>query len=195
MTHLPIERADEFIALLTERLPEKTLRHSVSVAETMLAMAEETGITAVQAVTAGLLHDLCKAMKSSKLLKRALKYGIEPTVLQAVRPMLLHGALAAEECRRSLGIDDESVYDAIYWHTTGRPEWCTLGLVLYVADFSEPLRPLEEAKRTRDILHAEGFHAALRFVVACKESYVQEHFTPEPTSKAFAEWTARKFSE
>ncbi len=54
MHEFPIERADEFLDLLRGRVAAKTYVHCISVAKTMHAMVEKTGITAEQAVTTGL---------------------------------------------------------------------------------------------------------------------------------------------
>jgi len=187
-----IARADEFLALLGVRLPDKTLNHSISVAEFMRSFSDAAGITDVQATTAGLLHDLCKAMQADELLSGARAYGLELTPLQREKPTLLHGAMAAEECRGELGIDDEEVIEAIRWHTTGRPEWGRVGLALYVADFAEPLRTFPEAAEARAVLEDEGFDAVVRFVADRKLAYVRERFTPDPMSEAFAEWLGQQ---
>ncbi len=185
-------RADEFIALLRERLPEKTYKHTLSVARTMLGAADAAGITAEQAVTAGLLHDLCKAMKPEALAEKAKGYGI--TQFLDV-PNLLHGPVAAEECRRELDVRDEDVIDAIRWHTTGRAEFGRVGQALFYADFSEPRRPHPQAAEARRILEERGFDAALRYVVEQKFHYVKKKFTPDPNSQAFEEWVKRRFPE
>jgi nicotinate-nucleotide adenylyltransferase len=178
-------RADEFLALLRERLPDKTFRHSVSVARTMLEVADEAGITAEQAVTAGLLHDLCKPLKGDDIVERAKAYGITDYL---DTPTLLHGPVAAEECRRKLGITDEEVIDAIRWHTTGRAKWGRVGQALFYSDFSEPRRPHRQAAEARAIFHEKGFDAALRYVVEQKFHYVKTRFAPDPHAQAFEEW-------
>lgn len=191
MPPLQTARADEFIALLEERLPEKTLAHSIAVADYMLSFAQQARITPDQAITAALLHDLCKPMKQKELFAAAGQYGITITELHRQAPKLLHGPVAAEECRRSLGIGDAHVYEAIYWHTTGRPDWNPVGLALYVADFSAPTRTMPEAAQTRDILKKDGLEQALRFVVRHKLGYVKKRFTLDPMSEAFEQWVER----
>lgn len=185
-------RANEYLALLGERLPDKILNHSVSVAEFMRSFAGGAGIADAQATTAGLLHDLCKAMQGEELLAGAQAYGLELTPLQREKPALLHGPVAAEECRAILGIDDEEVLEAIRWHTTGRPNWGRVGLALYVADFAEPLRTIPEAAEARALLREKGFDAVVRFVADRKLGFVRERFTPDPMSEAFAEWLGRR---
>ncbi len=182
-------RAAEFLVLARERLPEKTYRHTVSVAQMMLAAAPAAGIAPEQAVTAGLLHDLCKAMKPEALAERAKAYGI--THFLDV-PSLLHGPVAAEECRRELGVRDEEVIDAIRWHTTGRAGWGRVGQALFYADFSEPRRPHRQAAEARRILAERGFDAALRYTVEQKFHYVKAKFALDANSLAFEDWVKRQ---
>ena len=190
MSEFPLDRADEFLDLLRARLPEKTYAHCVSVARTMLALTEEVGIKPEQAVTAGLLHDLCKAMQPDELAVAVAGYDIREDL---DIPNLLHGPVAAEECRRSLGIEDEDVLDAIRWHTTGRAGWSRVGQALYYSDYSEPLRTHAGAEQARAIRERDGFEAALLFVINEKLSHVKKRFTLHPSSEDFARWAESEF--
>lgn len=181
-------RADEFIALIEERLPERTVRHSISVAEMMAAIADEAGVDRAAAVTAGLLHDLYKAAKGHELLELAARYGIVVSPLQRENPMLLHGPVAAETARHMLKIEDDEVYDAIYWHTTGRPSYGHVGLALYFADFAEPLRTMPEAAEARAMLERVGFLNALKYVVARKLDHLRAKHSMDPSTEAFHAW-------
>lgn len=180
--------AKELLGLLKKRLPEKTFKHVISVTEMMVRLVEPAALDHEQAVTAGLLHDLCKTMKPDELLKRAKEYGIRPNAAQKAKPNLLHGPVAAEEGRRKLKIRDEAVYEAVYYHTVGKPGWCRLGLALYVADFSEPLRDHPEAAEARLILDTEGFDAALCYVAQEKWAHVQTKAHVDPATLAFHQW-------
>ena len=191
MDEFPVERADEFLDLLRRRVRDKTYAHCVSVARTMLGMADRAGIRPEQAVTAGLLHDLCKAMKPEELAAAAMEYGITEDLDS---PNLLHGPVAAEECRRSLGIEDEDVLDAIRRHTTGRAGWSRVGQAIYVADFSEPLRAHAGADEARAILERDGFEAALLYVIDRKLKHVKKRHRLHPNSEAFAEWAQGEFA-
>ncbi len=188
MSTLTAGRAAEFLPVLESRLPPKTLRHVISVAETLLKVRAHAGITEDQAVAAGLLHDLCKPMQGADLLARAREYGIAVSDFLRERPTLLHGPVAAEESKRTLGVDDAEVFDAIYWHTTGRAEWNPTGVALYFADFSEPLRDRPEAKEARKILDREGYESAVRYVVTAKLKYVEQKHGLQSADIAFRDW-------
>ena len=187
---LQIPRADEFIALLRGRIPEPTVAHSISVARLMMTTAGLLDIDPGTAGTAGLLHDLAKGKKGKVLLAEAERDGLEVTPLQREKPKLLHGPVAAEECRRELGIDDPHIYEAIYWHTTGRPELGKLGLLLYYADFAEPLRARPEALHARRLVETKGFLDALRYVSERKLQYIHTKSVVDPMTDAFNNWLA-----
>ncbi|NIA13359.1 MAG: HD domain-containing protein [Nitrospiraceae bacterium] len=181
-------RVEEYLRLLESRIPPKTLEHCISAAEYMTTFREEVGVTVVQCEQAGLLHDLCKKMKADEMLASAVQYGIEPNETQQANPKLLHGPLAAEQCRRTLGIDDEAVYEAIYWHTTGRPGLGSLGRALYFADFAEPLRSFPEAVEARERLQEEGFERALRYAAEKKLERIRLKSHADPVTEAFHAW-------
>ncbi len=181
-------RAKEFVSLLRRRVSDETASHCVFTAEFLCSFAPKAGITNEEAATAGLLHDLCKDMDGGALLSTAQKYGIEPSEVQRRYPGLLHGPVAAEECRRTLGIKDEAIYEAIYWHTTGRAGWGKLGLALYLADFAEPLRRYPGAAEARATLNKEGFRQALLSAVQGKLRHVRTRQDVDPASEAFSAW-------
>ena len=164
------------------------MRHCIFTAEYMASFAAKASITNDEAVTAGLLHDLCKGMSDAELLAAAQEYGLTVNDAQRRKPRLLHGPVAAEECRRKLGIAGEAVYDAICWHTTGRPGLGKLGLALYLADFAEPSRTFPGAEEARRILRKQGFEPALRYVSERKFEHVRTKPDADPVTEAFHAW-------
>jgi len=185
---LALPRATEFLALIEARLREKPFRHSIATTHLMLSIANGLDITPEQAVTAGLLHDLAKGAKGPELLERADVYRLIISDAQRNHPKLLHGAVAAEECRRDLGITDEAVLEAICWHTTGQPGLDKVGQALYLADYAEPLRSHPQAAQARAILATDGFVAALLFVSEQKLAYVRTRPHVDPATEAFHAW-------
>jgi len=180
--------AKELVRLLRERVSGKTASHCIFTAEYLSSFAPKLGVTNDQAVTAGLMHDLWKGADEEAYLAEAAKYGIAPNDAQKQKPKLLHGPIAAEECRRKLGIDDPAIYEAIYWHTTGRPGLGTLGLALYVADFAEPTRTMAEAAEARTMLRKAGFNPTLRYVAEQKILHIRKKTSVDPVSEEFYAW-------
>jgi predicted HD superfamily hydrolase involved in NAD metabolism len=187
---LPIlPRDKEFRDLLRDRLTDKKARHSYGAAECMAELAPVLELPLDQAVTAGLLHDICRNWDDDKMLAKAEKYGLPVSPLERKKPNLLHGPVAAEQCRRKLAIDEPAIYEAIYWHTTGKPGLCRLGQALYFADFSEPNRKYPEAEEARRICRESGFDAALRYVAEQKIAFLRDKNIETPVAEEFCRWT------
>lgn len=175
------------------RLPERKVDHSISVARMMLQIAPMLGLEEELCAAAGLLHDICRALPAQELLERAQRYGLAVTDTQQQHPMLLHGPVAAEECRRELNLINEEMYEAIYFHTTGRPFLKGIGQALYLSDFSEPFRKYPEAAEARAILEKEGFEKALVFAASKKYAHVQGKKFEDPETCAFYAWLQREY--
>lgn len=190
-TEFDLPRSEEYLALLQARLPDKTYSHVCSVARTMLAFHEAAGISREQAITAGLLHDCCKAYPKDVLTRRAKELGINEHL---DNPNLLHGPVAAAECRAELGISDEDVLEAIHYHTTGHAGWSNVGNALYIADFAEPNRTLPQAAIARKMLDTHGFDATLKYVTEQKVTQVRSKFPVDSETQAFADWVAQRQS-
>ena len=109
-------------------------------------------------------------------------------------PALLHGPLAAELCREKFNISD-AVYEAIYWHTTGRPGLGRLGQALYVADFAEPGRRFEQAAEARLRLRKQGFDDALLYVAAMKIQFNRDKPVVDPNTEVFLLWLKKQPDE
>ena len=65
---------------------------------------------------------------------------------QAVK--LLHSKTGACVARHVYGVSDD-IYEAIFWHTTGKAGMTLLEKLLYVADYMEPTRDFPGVERLR----------------------------------------------
>ena len=186
-------RYKEFLHLIRERLPDEKVSHCIFVAEYAASLSARAGVPHDEIVTAGMLHDLCRTESHEVLLTRARGYGIDITEAALAHPGLLHGPVAAEECRDELGIWDDDVYNAIYWHTTGRTGLGRIGQLLFLADFSEPTRKFPEAAEARALAREEGFEAALRYAARTKLFFQQTRDVIDPNLEDFVRWVEREY--
>ena len=88
---------------------------------------------------AALLHDCTKKLSMEEQLALCEQYGIALDALEKKALKLLHAKTGAALARDVFGVDDE-IYNAILWHTTGKPDMTVLEKVIYLADFIEPTR-------------------------------------------------------
>lgn len=187
MPVVDMPQSKEYLLCLRERLSDEKVSHCVFTAEYLSSFAASLGISHDEAVTAGLLHDFCRDLNKEEMLQQARAYRIPISESQMEKPSLLHGPVSAEMCRREFGIS-EAVYEAIYWHTTGRPGLEILGQALYVADFAEPTRKYPEAAEARTHLRKQGFEAALLYVAEMKIVFCQDKKVVDPNTQAFLLW-------
>jgi predicted HD superfamily hydrolase involved in NAD metabolism len=183
-----LPKAAEYADGLAARLPKKQVRHVLSVADWAVEIAQRLGVDWEAVAVAAYLHDWHKKTPPEELLRLAHAYGVPVTEVFAQKPKLLHGPVAAETARRELGINDAGILDAIAWHTTGKPGLGPVGLVLYIADFSEPLRAHPESDEARAIFEEEGALAALRYIALAKLEHAAEKPPVDPNTAAFDAW-------
>ncbi len=96
-----------------------------------------------------LLHDLTKEYTVQEHISVARKYGYEFSEFELLSPKLLHSKTASYIARHELKLPDD-VCDAIYYHTTGKPEMKPLETIIYFADYIEETRKDEVCVELRE---------------------------------------------
>ncbi len=132
---------------LGERLDEKRLEHSLSVAHLAMSIASRNRLEiAEKAYIAGILHDLAKGMSIDESKKR----------LEDENPELLklpsytwHQFLGASLAREIFKIEDQEILDAISYHCTGKKHMSPLAKIIFSADKIDPLRGYDSSRLIR----------------------------------------------
>ena len=131
-------------ARLAERGATGRWEHVRSVASTVERMGVEGGWpqAVVEATTrAAWYHDALKADSVEDWLRWIAAVDQEPDSWAVAKaPKLLHAQAAAAWAIVEWAEQDAEVLAAVQHHPTGHPDWGTVGWLLYVADFCEPLR-------------------------------------------------------
>ncbi len=130
-------------------LEQKRIAHVVGCESEAVMLAKTWGEDPDAAATAGILHDITKRCRGKEQLKLCEEYGIVLDEAQKRSPGVLHALTGAHLARELFHISDE-IYNAIRWHTTGKPDMTRLEKILYLADFIEPTRDfpgLDELRR------------------------------------------------
>ncbi|TAJ19545.1 MAG: hypothetical protein EPO65_06480 [Dehalococcoidia bacterium] len=83
-------------------------------------------------------HDVLRAMPEQELLGRAIERGLTIDPIERAVPVILHGPLGALELTERFEIDDPRVFDAIWWHTTGHPDYSAEAWAMFIADKVDP---------------------------------------------------------
>ena len=106
------------------------------------------------------MHDCTKYLELTSQLHLCAKYGIELDALEQKAVKLLHSKTGACMARYVFGEPDE-VYEAIFWHTTGKADMALLDKILYMADYIEPNRDFEGVERLRKLAYTDLDQAML----------------------------------
>lgn len=128
---------------LSEILSEKRFRHTIGVAETAAFIAMSNDFDPVKAYTAGILHDCAKNLSDEELLAEAEKYDYIPSDFEKIYVNnLLHSKIGAYHARYKFGIEDDDIFNSIFYHTTGRRNMSLLEKIIFISDTVEPGRTM-----------------------------------------------------
>ncbi|MDR0947504.1 MAG: bis(5'-nucleosyl)-tetraphosphatase (symmetrical) YqeK [Ruminococcus sp.] len=128
-------KKEDYIKLISARLSQKRVNHSLSVADMAVKLSKRWGYDDLdKAYCCGLLHDICKNEPDTVQLSMAEQSGYElvPEVLSEVK--LLHAPAGAFYCKTFLKIDDTEFLDAVRWHTEGHAAMSKLEKIIFAAD-------------------------------------------------------------
>ncbi len=141
---------DEMIEILRSRLEADRFEHSLGVMEMAVSLAKRYGADEKKAELAGLLHDCAKNIPYDEMYRLCEENGIALDDISKKQPGLVHAFLGAHIAKEEYGIDDE-IYDAIYYHTVGKPQMSLLTKIIYVSDSIERNRDYDGVEELRKL--------------------------------------------
>ena len=121
-------------------LSTKLQGHLERTSEVAADLALRHGVDVERARLTALAHDVAKAMPKAELLEQAVRFQLPVNMVERNRPALLHGPVGAELLRREDGLEDQSMYEAVCWHTFAHPDLDDLGKVVFLADKLDPAK-------------------------------------------------------
>lgn len=168
----------------------KRLAHIRGTEETAAALAERWGADPEKMRRAAILHDCTKYDSLEEHLAICSRYGIALDSLERSAVKLLHAKSGAALAKYVFGQDDE-VFSAILYHTTGRGNMTLAEKVLYMADYIEPNRDFPEVETMRDLAFTDLDRAVL-MGVELTISEMEERAQPVHPNTLDAETSLRK---
>ncbi|MBO5543387.1 MAG: nicotinate (nicotinamide) nucleotide adenylyltransferase, partial [Oscillospiraceae bacterium] len=132
----------------------KRIAHVAGCETEAVSLAMHWGEDPEAAAEAGILHDITKGLSYKEQLKLCEKYAIICDTDELKAPKLLHARTGAAMARDLFGIPD-AVYEAIRWHTTGKPDMTLLEKIIYIADYIEPTRDFPGVEAVRAIAYTD----------------------------------------
>jgi len=125
--------------ILKEHLPEKRYIHTLGVLDTALELAKLYHCDEKKTELAAIFHDYAKYRPEDELKAIILEQNF-PKDLLSFHSELWHAPAGAYLVEKELGIKDEDIFRAIYYHTTGRPNMSLIEKIIFIADYIEPGR-------------------------------------------------------
>jgi nicotinate-nucleotide adenylyltransferase len=151
LTHLTPE-ALRPIAL--SYLKPKRMPHVLGTEQEAVRLAEKYGADVTKARIAALLHDCTKKLDMDEQLALCRQYAIPLDELEQKALKLLHSKTGAAIARDVFAVDDE-IYNAILYHTTGKPDMTLLEKIIYLADYIEPTRDFPGVETLRKTVYED----------------------------------------
>ena len=158
--HLKCLDLPELRACSYSMIRHKRVAHVMGVEEEAVKLAKFWGADPELARHAAILHDCTKYLGLEDQLHLCEKYGIELDSLERQAVKLLHSKTGACIAKYVFGEPDE-VYEAIFWHTTGKADMTLLDKVLYMADYIEPNRDFDGVEELRKLAYTDLDQAML----------------------------------
>jgi len=182
MNDLVTESSSEAVlrARLASTCPPRLMAHMDRVVALADEVARRWDLDVPLARLMAQAHDVVRHLGDEEWLARAEAYGIQPSPVERLAPVLLHGPVGAEELRRHFGVTDERVLHAVWWHTPGHADYPPEAWAMFIADKVEPhkRKRWKALRRVRRIALEVGLEAAalryldLRIKEAVREGYV-----------------------
>ncbi len=127
----------KLFSFLKRSLKPGRFEHTLCVAELAEALAKRWGLDAEKARLAGLLHDLGRSVRKTRMPAYALRRRLKVPALRGIiqhHPILLHAYISEDLARRRFAIKDEEILAAVRRHTLGETRMSPLDRLLFVAD-------------------------------------------------------------
>ena len=142
---------------IMKHISGKRLLHTYAVENEIKRLGElygfdECGLLKLR--VSALLHDITKEMPTEKQIEFCSKRGLKITEDDRKSPKLFHSLTGAHLSRELYpDIVDDTVFSAILYHTSGRPNMTLSEKLLYLADYIEETRTFPDCIKLREYFY------------------------------------------
>ena len=154
---------EEALAIVKQQLTESRYLHTIGVTDTAVYLAKKYGADEKKAELAGVFHDYAKYRPKDEM-KHIIKEQKMPELLLEFHSEMWHAPVGAYLVKKEVGIQDEEILSAIYYHTSGRANMTLLEKIIYVADYIEPGRDFSGVDEVRALAQQDLDIALLQAV-------------------------------
>lgn len=145
---------DQLRPIALSYLKPKRMPHVLGTEQEAVRLARQYGADETQSRIAALLHDCTKKLDLPQQLSLCRHYAIPLDEMERNYLKLLHSKTGAAVARDRFGVSDE-IYNAIFYHTTGKADMTLLEKIIYLADYIEPSRSFPGVEELRTAVHED----------------------------------------
>jgi predicted HD superfamily hydrolase involved in NAD metabolism len=149
-----MNKFDSLTEIVSKRLDGPRFQHTVSVAQTALLLGKAFSLEPTvceKLYVAGLLHDITKRLSTNEHIAICEKNGVTLTADDLASPPILHAISGAIVAKQDFAeVVDDTILQAIAYHTTGSANMTLFDKLLYLADYIEPLRHTKACIEARE---------------------------------------------
>lgn len=124
--------------------------HTYSVAKLAQVLSHIYHVDEDKAICASYAHDLTKYWTDEEAIKLITEMNPNEDYSSWGR-YALH-ALSGAYYIKKLGVNDDDIFNAIKYHTTGRKEMSKLEQIIYISDYCEETRPFDSSSILKEAL-------------------------------------------
>lgn len=143
---------------IMKHISGKRLLHTYAVENEIKRLGELYGFDKdglIKLRVSALLHDITKEMPTEKQIEFCKERGLKITDDDRKSPKLFHSLTGAHLSRELFpDIVDETVFSAILYHTSGRPNMTLPEKLLYLADYVEETRTFPDCIKLREYFYS-----------------------------------------
>lgn len=130
---------EELYEVVKQSVSEKRFNHVLGVVERAIEYAKIYNVNIEDVKIAAILHDIAKEYSDEKNNEILNRYGKKLDEIELKNHNLIHSKIGAIIAKYEYGFSDD-IYNAISFHTTGRPNMSMLEKIVYLADATEKNR-------------------------------------------------------
>jgi nicotinate-nucleotide adenylyltransferase len=188
--NLPADQLEEVVVSL---LNPNRVKHVLGCRDTAAKLAKIWGADETDALRAGLLHDITKALDGPLQLTLCAAYDTILDKFGTDHPKTLHALTGSLVAERIFG-ENDAVISAIRSHTTGKAGMNTLEKIIYVADYMEPNRDFPGVEKLRHLAQTDLDAAMELGLQMTMEHLARQGSTVSPESLEAIQYFREKIS-
>lgn len=155
---------EKIVEYLEEHIPAARVKHILGVVKTSEELSNFYGADCKKARLSAYIHDAAKYTKGHEAISFLEQRGFILSEEDRAMPSLLHGLVGAVIGREVMGIDNDEVFDAARYHTTGRENMTLLEKIIFIADYIEPSRSFKGVEELRELAYKSLDSAILKAI-------------------------------